>query len=108
MVGTAFGECMRQSKEAFDVGYTKRGFHALIRAQHASAFFDFRGIPTVDFRLDGQKDVTSLTATDAIRYFAQRFQLTKRKMTALRCESILGKDYMKDWKERLPGEFQGK
>jgi hypothetical protein len=86
----------------------RRGFHALIRAQYASAFFDFRGIPTVDFRLAGQKDVTSLTATDAIRYFAHRFQLTKGKMTELRCESILGKGYVKDWKDRLPGEFQGK
>lgn len=82
----------------------RRGFHALMRA----AFFDFRGVPTVDFRLAGQKDIASLTASDAIGYFGQRFHLTKGKMTELRCESILGRGYVKDWKERLPGEFQGK
>lgn len=86
----------------------RRGFHALMRAQYASAFFDFRGVPTVDFRLAGQKDTTSLTASDAIGYFGQRFHLTKGKMTELRCESILGRSYVKDSKERLPGEFQGK
>ncbi|MFZ0964522.1 MAG: hypothetical protein WAO35_26965 [Terriglobia bacterium] len=86
----------------------REGFHALIRAQYASAFFDFRGIPTVDFRLGGEKDVTSLTATDAIHYFGQQFQLTKGQMTELRCQSILGTSYVKNWKERLPGQFQAK
>jgi len=86
----------------------RQGFHALIRAQYDSAFFDFRGVPTVDFRLAGQKDVTLLTATEAIHYFARRFQITKGQITELRCESILGTGYVKDWKERVPGEFQGK